>query len=58
MRFVGILLVFLSIPIFISMLKAYPQQRNWAYFLFGILPLTMSALNLDAALISWPTWTG
>jgi O-antigen ligase len=58
MRIVGIILVLLSLPIFIAWLKRNPGQRKWAYAAVGILPFTINAINLDAALISWATWTG
>src|SRR3546814_17988207 len=58
MRIVGILLVLLSIPAFIAWLRSYPRQRKWAYLGVGLLPFVVSALNLDAALISWAGWPG
>lgn len=58
MRAVGILLVFLSIPVLIAALRMYPHQRKWAYLAIGALPFFASALNVDAALISWAGWPG
>lgn len=58
MRVIGIILVLLSFPVLVACLRAYPQYRKWTYFAVGILPFTMPALNLDAALVSWPGWTG
>lgn len=58
MRFIGLALIFLSFPIFVSLLKSRPEKRVWAYFAVGIMPFTMGWLNLDAALINWAEWPG
>lgn len=58
MRIVGILLVLLSIPTFVALLRTYPRQRKWAYLGVGLLPFVVSALNLDAALVNWAGWPG
>lgn len=58
MRFVGLAIIFISLPILIIWLKSQPQHRVWAYFAIGALPFTIDWLNLDAALISWATWPG
>ncbi|HET6526087.1 O-antigen ligase family protein [Sphingopyxis sp.] len=58
MRIVGILLVLLSIPTFVALLRTFPRQRKWAYLGVGLLPFVVSALNLDAALINWAGWPG
>lgn len=58
MRIIGLLLILCSIPVFIAWLRQYPRQRKWAYLGFGILPFVISALNLDAAFVTWPTWPG
>lgn len=58
MRIIGIILVILSLPAFIAWLKSAPHQRKWAYAAIGVLPFTINAINLDAAFISWATWTG
>src|SRR5690606_27548912 len=39
-------------------LNSNPHQRKWAYLAVGILPFTINAINLDAALINWATWPG
>jgi O-antigen ligase len=58
MRFVGFALILLSLPLLLSWLKAFPQQRKWAYFAIGIAPFTMGSLNLDVAIIDWAGWPG
>lgn len=58
MRFVGIVLVLLSIPGFIALLRGYPQYRKYCYAAIGFMPFGITIINSDAALISWPAWTG
>lgn len=58
MRYVGLVLIFLSLPVFIGWLNSQPRQRVWAYFAMGALPLSISWINLDASLINWATWPG
>lgn len=58
MRIIGLLLILLSIPVFIAWLRRSPRQRKWAYLGVGILPFVISALNLDAAFVTWPAWPG
>jgi O-antigen ligase len=58
MRIIGLIFILLAIPMAVAWLRANPGQRKWAYFAVGVLPFTISALNLDASLISWPTWSG
>lgn len=58
MRFVGLLIIFLSFPIFVSFLKSYPEKRIWAYFAIGFLPFVMGWLNLDVAIINYAGWPG
>ena len=58
MRYLGIALVILSLPAFIAILNGQPSARKWAYAAIGILPFTINAINLDAALISWAGWPG
>lgn len=39
-------------------LKQGRRQRLWAYALIGLLPFTINAWNLDAAVINWAGWPG
>ena len=57
MRFLGILLVLISFPIFLSALRNR-DARKWMFMAVGALPILHVALNLDAALISWAMWPG
>ncbi len=58
MRAVGILAVFISLPIFISLLRAMPRRRDLAVTAFGALTLAGGSISIDAALVSWPLWPG
>lgn len=58
MRYIAIAFVLLAYPALVAWLKANPRQRHWAYFALGILPFTVNAWNLDAALINWAAWPG
>jgi O-antigen ligase len=58
MRVIGIILVVLSLPALIGWLKSNPAHHKWAWAAIGVLPFTINAINLDAALISWAGWTG
>jgi O-antigen ligase len=58
MRFIGLFIICVSLPIFVSLLKSNPRQRVWAYFAIGLMPFTMGWLNLDAAVINYAGWPG
>lgn len=58
MRYIGILLIIVSIPAFIVLLNSQPKLRRYAYFALGLFPLTLSALNVDAAFYNLPRWLG
>lgn len=58
MRFVGLIIIFLSFPFFVYFLKSNPQKRVWAYFAIGFMPFVMGWLNLDAAIINYAGWPG
>lgn len=57
MRYLGILLVIVSFPIFLSLLRS-KQGREWAFFAIGALPILHGVINVDAAFINWATWPG
>ena len=58
MRFVGLITIFLSLPIFIALLKSNSEKRVWAYFVIGFMPFTSGWLNLDASIINYAGWPG
>lgn len=58
MRFVGLLIILISFPIFVAFLKSQPEKRKWAYFLIALMPFIMGWLNLDAAIINYAGWPG
>lgn len=58
MRYVGILLVLCSFPMFMALLRSGPIRQKWAFIALGAAPVVGIALNTDAALISWAQWPG
>jgi O-antigen ligase len=57
MRFLALLVIFLSIPAFVAMLRSKHGFKA-ACLLVGLLPFCLNALNLDAAIINWAAWPG
>lgn len=58
MRFVGVILLLIAIPIFSRWYRSNPAQRKWAYAALGALPFITSWLNVDAAIYSLAQWPG
>lgn len=58
MRIVALIIILLTYPALVAWLRANPRKMHWAYFGLGLLPFMTGALNLDASIISWPTWSG
>ena len=58
MRLIAIAFVLLAFPLFRVWLGLGRQQRLWTYLLVGMLPFTINAWQLDAALINWAGWPG
>jgi O-antigen ligase len=58
MRFIALAAIIFSVPVFMVLLQQSAQYRRYLYFAVGLLPFIMSALNLDAAIISWASWPG
>ena len=58
MRYVGIILILCSFPIFLSILRSGAGAQRWAFLALGALPVVGIALNIDAAFVSWATWPG
>lgn len=50
MRYVGILIVLLSIPGLYLWLRSSRRNYSYAYFAIGLLPFVQTAVNLDASL--------
>jgi hypothetical protein len=58
MRFVGLAVVLLSIPILIALLGRDARRRDLAVLASGVLLFCTGPLDISAALISWPAWQG
>lgn len=58
MRYVGILLVICSFPLFLAILRSGASAQRWAFVALGALPVVGIALNIDAAFVNWANWPG
>ena len=58
MRFIGIALVLLSIPVFIALLKGRPDRLKYAAYAIGFLPLTIGFIDINASLLDYRMWPG
>lgn len=58
MRFVALALIPITLPIFIALLKAHRDKRDWALFAIGVLLFMVGTLSMEAAVISWRMWQG
>jgi hypothetical protein len=58
MRFIALALIGLSLPLFLAWLRARPRQRHHAMAALALMLFLGGQLQIDAALITWPLWTG
>ncbi len=58
MRFVALAIIPLSLPIFIALLNAYKEKRDWALLAIGVLLFVIGTIQLDGAIITWRLWQG
>ncbi|MBL8657160.1 MAG: hypothetical protein JNJ92_07350 [Altererythrobacter sp.] len=58
MRFVALAIILASLPVFIGLLGKNTRNRDWAMAAIGLLLFLVGALQVDAAIISWPAWPG
>lgn len=58
MRFVGLALILISLPVFIALLSRHARHRDWAVAGLGLLMFIIGTIQVDAAIISWPAWPG
>lgn len=58
MRFIALAAILASLPLFVAMLTQYRQRRDWALTALGVMLFLSGALQIDAAIISWPNWPG
>lgn len=58
MRIVGLLIVILSLPIFLSLLKSNAPFRRSAWFFIGAAPFIIGYFHLEVSIISWAYWPG
>lgn len=58
MRYVALVMVALSLPIFVAWLRSRPQHRHHALAALVFMLFVGGQLQVGAALISWPLWSG
>ena len=58
MRWVALAALIALIPICAAIMRARPSIAPYFWVLLGFLPLVSEGLNIDAAFISWPEWSG
>lgn len=58
MRFVALALILISLPLFIALLKQHSNRRDLALVALGVMPFISGNLQIDAAVITWPLWSG
>ncbi len=58
MRFVALALILASLPSFLYLLQQYRSRRDWALVALGFSLFVGGNLQMDAAFISWPLWSG
>jgi len=58
MRFVGLALIFLSIPVLIALMGRDVRRRDMAVLAAGMLMFCTGPLEITASLIAWPYWQG
>lgn len=58
MRWVALAIIFASLPMFIAAISSNPRYRDLAVLGLGLMMFLIGRLQIDAALITWPTWQG
>ena len=58
MKLVGIIIIIVSLPAFVMLLRMGARYRTYAFFALGALPILSSGLNVDAAFYDISGWPG
>ena len=58
MRYVALLVIFLSLPALISIIGQDRKKRDKAVMALGVLMFCTGPLDTSAALLVWPMWQG
>ena len=58
MRYVALIVIFMSLPVLIGLIGRDNKRRDWAILALGALMFCTGTLELSAALIVWPAWQG
>lgn len=58
MRFIGLAIIILSIPLFHALMRGPLTNRRIGWFCVGLAPYAIAAFRMDVALVSWAMWPG
>jgi hypothetical protein len=58
MRFVGLAIFILVIPILAGLIKSNPQARRYSWIAVGAAPFVQGWLHTYVSIIPWPMWPG
>lgn len=58
MRYLGLLLFFLCIPLLVTALTSNPAVRRWVWMLLGASPFVYGWAHLTVSIVSWAYWPG
>jgi len=58
MKIVGMLIILVSFPAFMMLLRMGERYRYWAFLALGALPIVSSGLNVDIAFYDLGMWPG
>lgn len=58
MRYVALVLILISLPVFINLLRQSPHRRAWAFMAIGLMLFFGDTWRIDGSIIAWPLWNG
>lgn len=58
MRYAALVAIFLSYPLFLTILRSYPRNRSWAFATLGALLFFAGPFRVETFVVDWPMWPG
>ena len=58
MRYIGLLLFVICIPLLVATFKSNPTARRWGWVAFGAAPYIYGWGHLSVSIVSWAYWPG
>lgn len=58
MKYIGMLIIFASVPLFLTFLGSGAKYRHYAFVALGALPILSGGLNLDVSFYNLEGWPG